>query len=90
MPKYAWYFINKLQQVLQSAMDLLQIATGLTKCDDHYKLRQYDSRPLPATHDPRNLTTLNTCPLTRVSIKSFRRAQKWDHFAMVETNIELI
>ena len=31
----------KLRQVLQSAMDLLQIATGFTKCDDYYKLRQY-------------------------------------------------
>ena len=31
----------KLQQVLQSAMDLLQIGTGITKCDDYYKLRQY-------------------------------------------------
>ena len=33
----------KLRQVLQSAMDLLQIATGITKCDDYYKLRQYNS-----------------------------------------------
>ena len=31
----------KLRQVLQSAMDLLQIATGITECDDYYKLRQY-------------------------------------------------
>ena len=30
----------KLRQVLQSAMNLLQIATGITKCDDYYKLRQ--------------------------------------------------
>ena len=30
-----------LKKVLQSAMDLLQIATGITKCDDYYKLRQY-------------------------------------------------
>ena len=29
-----------LRQVLQSAMNLLQIATGITKCDDYYKLRQ--------------------------------------------------
>ena len=34
-------FYYKLRQVLQSAMDLLQIATGITKCDDYYKLRQY-------------------------------------------------
>ena len=32
----------KLRQVLQSAMDLLQIATAITKCDDYYKLRQYN------------------------------------------------
>ena len=31
----------KLRQVLQSAMNLLQIPIGITKCDDHYKLRQY-------------------------------------------------
>ena len=31
----------KLRQVLQSAMDLLQIVTGITKCDDYHKLRQY-------------------------------------------------
>ena len=34
----------KLRQVLQSAMDLLQIATGITKCNDYYKLRQYKRR----------------------------------------------
>ena len=32
--------IPKLGQVLQSAMDLLQIAMGIAKCDDYYKLRQ--------------------------------------------------
>ena len=31
----------KLRQVLQSSKDLLQIATGITKRDDYYKLRQY-------------------------------------------------
>ena len=31
----------KLRQVLQSAIDLLQIATDITKYDDYYKLRQY-------------------------------------------------
>ena len=31
----------KLRRVLQSAKNLLQIATGITKCDDYYKLRQY-------------------------------------------------
>ena len=57
-----------MRQVLQSAMDLLQIATGITKCDDYYKLRQYkrfnllrdnlskkkkkNSCPLRATFDP--------------------------------------
>ena len=64
-------------------------------CERCYKVRSllqdYVSRPLPTTHDPRHLATctLNTCPLTRDSIKSFRRVQKWDHFTMVETNIEL-
>ena len=33
----------KLRQVLISAIDLLQISTGITKCDDYYKLRQYRS-----------------------------------------------
>ena len=33
----------KLRQVLQNAMNLLQIATGITKCYDYYKLRQYSS-----------------------------------------------
>ena len=31
----------KLRQELQRAMDLLPIVTGITKCDDYYKLRQY-------------------------------------------------
>ena len=33
-----------LKKVLQSAMDLLQIATGITRCDDYYKLRQYSRK----------------------------------------------
>ena len=37
-------FYYKLRQVLQSAMDLLQIATGIAKCDDYYKLRQYSRK----------------------------------------------
>ena len=40
----------KLRQVLRSAMDLLQIAIGVTNWDDYYKLRQYsisfESKPL--------------------------------------------
>ena len=31
--------MNKLRQVIQIAMNLLQIATGITKCDDYYKLQ---------------------------------------------------
>ena len=31
----------KLRQVLRSAMDSLQIAIGVAKWDDYYKLRQY-------------------------------------------------
>ena len=38
----------KLRQVLQSAMDLLQIVTGITTCDDYYKLRQCSWCYLPA------------------------------------------
>ena len=41
------YYI--LRQVLQSAINLLQIATGITKCDDYNKLRQY-SPSLPILH----------------------------------------
>ena len=33
-------FYYKVRQVLQSVMDLLQIATGIAKCDDYYKLQQ--------------------------------------------------
>ena len=36
----------KLQQALQSTMDLLQISTGITKCDDYSKLRQYNCKTL--------------------------------------------
>ena len=32
----------KLRQVLQSVMDLLQIATDIAKGDDYYKLGQYN------------------------------------------------
>ena len=31
----------KLRQVLRSTMDLLQVAKGITKCDDYYKLGHY-------------------------------------------------
>ena len=48
VPCIFWRYINvdevsliTLKKLLQSAMDLLQIATGITKCDDYYKLRQY-------------------------------------------------
>ena len=32
---------NKVRQVLQGVTILLQSATGITKCDDYYKVRQY-------------------------------------------------
>ena len=44
------YFITKCDRqllqiattfLLHCAMNLLQIPIGITKCDDHYKLRQY-------------------------------------------------
>ena len=48
VPCIFWNYINvdevswiTLKKLLQSAMELLQIATGITKCDDYYKLRQY-------------------------------------------------
>ena len=31
----------KVRQVLQSVTILLHSATGITKCDDYYKVRQY-------------------------------------------------
>ena len=31
----------QVRQVLQSVTILLQSATGITKCDDYYKVRQY-------------------------------------------------
>ena len=34
-------FYYKVRQVLQSVTILLQSATGVTKCDDYYKVRQY-------------------------------------------------
>ena len=34
-------FYYKVRQVLQSVTILLQSATGITKCDDYYKVRQY-------------------------------------------------
>ena len=42
----------KIRQVLQSAMKLLQIATGITKCDDFYKLRQYTRSDWLVSHQP--------------------------------------
>ena len=30
-----------MRQILQSVTILLQSATGITKCDDYYKVRQY-------------------------------------------------
>ena len=34
-------FYYKVRQVLQSVTILLQSPTGITKCDDYYKVRQY-------------------------------------------------
>ena len=33
-----------MRQVLQSVIILLQSATGITKCDDYYKVREYSKR----------------------------------------------
>ena len=41
-------FYYKVRQVLQSVTILLQSATGITKCNDYYKVRQYNfSCPRP-------------------------------------------
>ena len=47
-------------------MDLLQIATGITKCDDYYKLRQYNDQFV--TENPKEGITEN-----------FGRIQRGDH-----------
>ena len=39
--KVGQLFYYKVRQVLQSVKILLQSATGITKCDDYYKVRQY-------------------------------------------------
>ena len=49
--------------LLQSAMDLSQIATGITKWDDYYKLRQYC-----INNDSRNFISELACSLHK-SIK---------------------
>ena len=55
--------------VLQSAMDLLQIATSITKCDDYYKLRQYSVRIIEVGNvwflvflGPHELSVIERCP----------------------------
>ena len=43
----------KVRQVLQSVTILLQSSTGITKCDDYYKVRQYNrwhSFPIGSKH----------------------------------------
>ena len=49
VPCIFWHYINvdevsliTFKKLLQSAMELLQIATAITKCDDYYKLRHYN------------------------------------------------
>ena len=39
-----WKLYYKVRQVLQSVTILLQSATGITKCDDYYKVREYSKR----------------------------------------------
>ena len=46
--KVRWnYYMYKLRQLFyyQVRHGLLQITTGVTKCDDYYKLRQYNQLP---------------------------------------------
>ena len=55
LPSDTW---SLRDQVLQSAMDLLQIATGITKCDDYYKLRQYNPPPPPGAKNALQIMSL--------------------------------
>ena len=43
----------KVRQVLQSVTILLQSATGITKCDDYYKVRQYKRFPFSGRRNKR-------------------------------------
>ena len=61
----------KLRQVLQSAMDLLQIATGITKCDDYYKLRQYTG-PYPIELVGRRLLIVKQYTLFKTHVSAWK------------------
>ena len=78
----------KLRQVLQSAMDLLQIAKGITKCDDYYKLRQYRLLflCLPCSGRPYTfLVAKNVVCRTTKRLKYFQGTQRINKH-MVRTN----
>ena len=62
----------KLRQVLQSAMDLLQIATGITRCDDHYKLRQCNVQSLNLSSAVQYYSKSFHDTKTSISAKTFR------------------
>ena len=51
-----------LRQVLQSAIDLLQIATGITKCDDYYKVLQIATVAPPPPPFPKVWMTTTPTP----------------------------
>ena len=75
--RWNYYKLRQLS-LLQSAMDsyyklrqlfyykvrhgLLQTATGITKCDDYYKLRQYTPTPFSRTIHFRVFPTLSHPP----------------------------
>ena len=77
------YYKLRQLSLLQSAMDscyklrqlfyykvrhgLLQIATGITKCDDYYKLRQYIRTRNHIGHPLTCLKMTNTSPTSAVS-----------------------
>ena len=77
-----WHYINvdevswmTLKKLLHSAMELLQIATGITKCDDYYKLRQYTRSDLLVSHQPfahwRTPTKASVVKLSQIEKISF-------------------
>ena len=52
---------------------LLQIATGITKCNDYYKLRQYNCKMISIAGPQIEITTLRRC-WDSVKFRSWRIA----------------
>ena len=70
----------KFRQVFQSAINLLQIATDITKCDDYYKLRQYASLFLVEQGWRSGEST--RLPPVWPGFESWRRRHMWAEFVV--------